>query len=76
MTVEIISRSISRKVWNQARNKCVIPGSAIGLTTDCTLPGPVKKFIYQDTIIMRLVLYTWKNNNQEKVWLGELTIST
>ena len=36
MTVEIISRSISRKVWDQAGIKlAAIPGFAVGLATDC-----------------------------------------
>ena len=37
MTVEIISRLISTKVWDQARIKLVSPGSAVGLITDCAM---------------------------------------
>ena len=40
MTVEIISRSISMKVWNGAGIKLATPGSAVGLATDCAMePG-------------------------------------
>ena len=39
MTVETISRSISTEIWDQAGVELVIPGSAVGLTTDCTT-GP------------------------------------
>ena len=35
MNVEIISCSISMKVWDWARIKLVTPGSAVGLATDC-----------------------------------------
>ena len=35
MTVEIISRSISRKVWEWAGIEIATPGSAFGLATDC-----------------------------------------
>ena len=46
MTVEIISQSISTKVWDQAGIKLATPGSAVKLTsvarhvTDCAMrPG-------------------------------------
>ena len=48
MIVEIISRSISTKVWDLVRIKLMIPGSALGLATDCAMgPGPeiIKLFI-------------------------------
>ena len=35
MTVEIISRSISMKVWHQAGMRPETPGSAVRLATDC-----------------------------------------
>ena len=35
MIVEIILRSISTKVWNQAGIELETPGSAIRLATDC-----------------------------------------
>ena len=39
MTVEIISWSISTKVWDQAGIKLNTPESAVGLATDCDM-GP------------------------------------
>ena len=39
MDIEIISQSISTKVWDQARIELVTSGSAVALTTDCTT-GP------------------------------------
>ena len=39
MFVEIISRSISTKVWNQAGIKLPTPGSAVRPVTDCAF-GP------------------------------------
>ena len=39
MTLEIISRSISTKVWYRAVIELAIPRSAIGLATNCTM-GP------------------------------------
>ena len=44
MEIEIISQSISRKVWDQARIKLATPGSAVKHVsavrhvTDCTTP--------------------------------------
>ena len=35
MTEEIISWSISTKVWDQAGIELTTPGSAVGLATDC-----------------------------------------
>ena len=35
MTVEIISQSISTKVWDQARIKLTTTGSAVRLVADC-----------------------------------------
>ena len=35
MTVEIISRSISKKVCDQIKIKLETPGSVVGLATDC-----------------------------------------
>ena len=35
MAIEIISWSISMKVWDRAEIKLTIPGFAVGLTTDC-----------------------------------------
>ena len=37
MTVEIISRSISKKVWDRARIELMTPGSAIRLSINCAL---------------------------------------
>ena len=37
MTIEIISRSISMKVWDQARIKLMTPGYAVELATDCAM---------------------------------------
>ena len=37
MTVEIISSSISTKVWDWAQIKLTTPGSSIGLATDCAM---------------------------------------
>ena len=42
MAVEIISWSISMKVWDWAGIKITTPGSAVGLATDCSM-GPCKK---------------------------------
>ena len=42
MIVEIISWSISIKVWDWVRIELVIPGSAFGHTTNCTTrPGKI-----------------------------------
>ena len=35
MTIEIISQSVSMKVWDRAVIKLATPGSAVGLATDC-----------------------------------------
>ena len=59
MTVEIISWSISTKVWNRARIKLVTPGSAVRCAsvarhvTDCaTQPGTFRAW----NLALRLVL--------------------
>ena len=40
MNIEIISCSMSWKVWDRARVKLTTPGFAVGLGTDCsTGPG-------------------------------------
>ena len=39
MTVEIISLSITTKVWDWAGIKFITPGSAVGLTNCATRPG-------------------------------------
>ena len=49
MTVEIISLSISRKVWNRAEIEIMTPGSAVGLTTDCAT-GPRTMEFYKGII--------------------------
>ena len=43
MTEEIISQSISTKVWNWARIELSTPGSAVRLVTNCTT-GPDSHF--------------------------------
>ena len=46
MTVEIISQSISMKVWDGAGIKLANPGSAVRLATDSsTGPGPPKRYV-------------------------------
>ena len=43
MTVEIISCSISTKVWDLAMIKLATPGSAVGHITDCSKrPDPAQ----------------------------------
>ena len=37
MAIEIISRSIFKKVWDMAKIKLVIPGSAVGQVTYCAM---------------------------------------
>ena len=53
MTVEIITRSISTKVWDWARIELPTPGSAVRLAsvarhiTDCaTQPGAISQYIF------------------------------
>ena len=51
MTVEIISRSISMKVWDRARIILTIPNSAVGLATDRAMgPGPILTMKLHDWI--------------------------
>ena len=46
MTLEIISRSISMKIWDRAEIELLTPGPAVELTTDCAMgPG---ELAYQD----------------------------
>ena len=44
MTIEMISGSISTKVWDRAGITLLIPGSAVRLDTDCAT-GPVIQFL-------------------------------
>ena len=63
MSVEIISRSISTKVWNRAGMELATPGSAVRLAsvarhvTDCaTRPGKIWTLFDTDGILERIFL--------------------
>ena len=54
-TVEIISWSISIKVWDRVRIELSIPGSAVGLATDCTM-GPGQSWSGSNCLTLVLFL--------------------
>ena len=52
MAVEIISRSISAKVWDQARIELATPGLAVGRVTGCaTQPGKHEMVLFTFIIL-------------------------
>ena len=76
MTIEIISWSISTKVWDQAGIELATPGSAVRHAsvdrhvTDCaTRPGSIHIFNF---IIKRVIklMYTFLNKNLEAISFG------
>ena len=60
MTVEIISCSISTKVWDLAMIKLATPGSAVGHITDCSKrpdPAQTVDLLKQIVCLFDLILY-------------------
>ena len=71
MTVEIISLSISMKVWDRARIELAAPVFAVRLSS---LPGRVAQSVTCLAIdVHELLVNRLFKPAQEKVWLGELT---
>ena len=72
MTVEIISLSISTKVWDQTGIELATPGSAVRYAsvarhvTDCaTRPGPTR--MNSESNLIRIIENNNNNNNNEPV---------
>ena len=51
MTAENISQSISTKVWDGAEITLAIPGSAVGLATDCAKGSGLSLFSVTDNCL-------------------------
>ena len=72
MTVEIISRSISRKVWDRVGIKLATPASAVGLTTNCDTGPDICSFhaAAESTILIVVMQLNWLENRSESAILS------
>ena len=62
MTIENISRSIYTKVWDQARIEHAIPGSAVGLPTDCATESgkPLPIILYKNIMLSSYLFHPFE----------------
>ena len=74
MTVEIISWTISKNVWDQAMIELATPGSTIGLTTDCAM-GPVQILLQSNWfVLIKLLHRDQMNKNINCIILEKKTV--